>query len=498
VTGTAPVLAILALYLLVLLAIGWWARKDSGDMAGYYVAGKKLPSWVIAFSSNATGESAWLLLGLTGMGYLVGIHALWIVVGEVLGVTLAWVLVARPFKEYTDRYDAITVPDYLEERFLDRGHLLRIVSAVVILSMSAVYVAAQLTAAGKAFDSFLGTGYVAGVLLGAAIILYYTSVGGFKAVAYSDLLQGLLMFVCLLVLPIVGIAAAGGWTATMERLGEIDPALLAPMGGLGMGAAGIASVLGFLGIGIAFLGAPQLLTRFISARDDEEIVEGSFIAVVCMIVFDVGAVLAGMAGRALFDGLDDPETIYPLMGTELFPALFAGVFLVVVLAAMMSTVDSLLILASSAVVRDVVQKILRPDLTERALSHLGKGVTLALGAAALVVALIEVRLIFWFVLFAWSGIATAFTPVVLCSLFWRGTTRAGAVAGMLTGFLTTMGWVIWLKPHFWDLYEMIPGFLAGLAATVLVSLVTDPPEGAEEEMASVHRKTGRALRAPSA
>jgi sodium/proline symporter len=497
VNASTAIVTVLVGYLLVLLGIGWWARKESRDVAGYYVAGKKLPSWVIAFSSNATGESAWLLLGLTGMGYLVGIHALWIVLGEVLGVTLAWVLVARPFKEYTDRYDAITVPDYLEARFRDTSHVLRWVSAVVILSMAGVYTAAQLTAAGKAFDAFLGTGYVVGVLIGAAIILYYTTVGGFKAVAYSDLLQGVLMFLCLLALPVVGMAAAGGWTATMERLREIDPALLEPMGGLGLGPVGIASVLGFLGIGIAFLGAPQLLTRFISARDDEEIVEGSLIAVVCIIVFDLGAVLAGMAGRALFPGLEDPETIYPLMGVELFPAIFAGIFLVVVLAAMMSTVDSLLILASSAVVRDVVQKIYRPDLGERVLSLMGKGVTVVLGAVALVVALWEVRLIFWFVLFAWSGIATAFTPPILCSLFWRGTTRAGAVWGMVAGFTTTMVWVIWLKPHAWELYEMIPGFLVGLAVTVGVSLAGEPPEGAGEELESVWRKVGRPFRGGS-
>lgn len=489
-----PVVAVLLVYLLVLLAIGWWARTESRDVAGYFVAGKKLPSWVIAFSSNATGESAWLLLGLTGMGYLLGIHAFWIVLGEVLGVTLAWVFVARPFKAYTDRYDAITVPDYLEERFRDRSHLLRLVSAVVILSMAAVYTAAQLTAAGKAFDSFLGTGYSTGVLLGAAIILYYTTVGGFKAVAYSDLLQGVLMFLCLLVLPIVGIAAAGGWTAMLDTLRATDPTLLEPMAGLGLGPAGVSSVLGFLGIGIAFLGAPQLLTRFISARDEEELVGGSLIAVVCIVVFDVGAVLAGMSGRALFPGLADPETIYPLMGLELFPALFAGVFLVVVLAAMMSTVDSLLILASSAVVRDVVQKIFQPEVGERLLSLMGKGVTVVLGGTALVFALAEVRLIFWFVLFAWSGIATAFTPVVLCSLFWGRTTRAGAVAGMIAGFSTTIAWVVWLKPRFWELYEMIPGCLVGLAVTVGVSLVTRPPEGVVDELEAVRRQIGPALR----
>lgn len=492
--ASATVVAILVVYLLVLLAIGVWGGRESGDVKGYYVAGKRLPSWVIAFSSNATGESAWLLLGLTGMGYLVGIHAFWVVLGEVVGVTLAWVLVARPFKEYTDRYDSITVPDFLESRFRDEKHVLRLISAFIILSMTAAYTAAQLTASGKAFDAFLGTGYGAGVLIGAVIILFYTTVGGFKAVAYSDLLQGVLMFLCLLALPVVGIAAAGGWTEMLATLAAEDPALLEPMGGLGLGPAGWASVLGFVGIGLAFLGSPQLLTRFISARDRGQITDASLIAVVCIIVFDVGAVTAGMAGRALFPGLADPETIYPMMGAALFPAVFTGLFLVVVLAAMMSTVDSLLILASSAVVRDVVQQIFRPDLPERVLSRYGKLTTVVLGAGALALAMTEVRVIFWFVLFAWSGLATAFTPVVLCALFWRRTTLAGAIAGMVTGFVVTVGWVLLFKSQFYELYEMIPGFLAGLLATIAVSFFTPPPAGAAAENESVHRAVGPALR----
>ena len=202
--ASVTVATVLVFYLAVLLGIGWWGGRESGEVSGYYVAGKKLPWWVIAFSSNATGESAWLLLGLTGMAYLVGAHAFWVVLGEVLGVTLSWVLVARPFKEYTDRYDSITVPDFLEDRFRDSAHVLRIVSAIIIFSMAAVYVAAQLTASGRAFESFLGTTYELGVLIGAAIILYYTTIGGFKAVAYSDVVQGILMVSCLIVLPIVG------------------------------------------------------------------------------------------------------------------------------------------------------------------------------------------------------------------------------------------------------------------------------------------------------
>lgn len=491
---TSPVIiGVVVGYLLVLLAIGLWGGRDSHDLEGYYVAGKKLPAWVIAFSSNATGESAWLLLGLTGMGYAIGVHAFWIIMGEVLGVACAWVFVARPFKEYTDRYRAITVPDYLTERFRDGSHVFRWLSALIILSMVMAYTAAQLTASGKAFDSFLGTGYTAGVWIGLAIVLFYTTVGGFKAVAYSDFLQGVLMLGCLISLPIVGILQAGGWGPMMAALEAQDPALLQPMGTYGLTLAGVLSAAGSVAIGLAFLGSPQLLTRFMAARDQRQIVNGGFWAVLCVIGFDVGAVLGGMAGRTLFPGLGDPETILPEMSAAFFPDFFTGVFLVVVLAAIMSTVDSLLILASSSVVRDVVQKALGFDASERTLSNLGKAVTVVIGAVGLVVALLEVRMIFDFVLFAWSGIACAFTPVVLLSLFWKRTTKAGAVAGMIFGFATTVIWVRAFKADFYDLYEMIPGFFAGLIACFLVSLVTRPDADAVAELESVRESVGRVL-----
>jgi sodium/proline symporter len=488
---TSPIIVgVLIAYLILLLFIGIWGGKGSHDVEGYYAAGKKLPAWVLAFSSNATGESAWLLLGLTGMGYAVGMHALWVVLGEVLGVAVAWVFVARPFKAFTDRYSSITVADYLVDRFKDPTHAFRIVSAIIILSMVAAYTAAQLTATGKAFDSFLGTGYQTGVFLGLAVILFYTTVGGFKAVAYSDVLQGVLMFGGLLTLPAVGIAAVGGWRSLLEGLRAADPNLLLPGGGFGFTLPGIASALGFMGIGLAFLGAPQLLGRFIAARDQREIIKAGPLAVVCIVVFDMGAVFTGMAGRVLFPALTDPETILPLMSSELFPAIFTGLFLVVVLAATMSTVDSVLILASAAAVRDIFQKILRPDAPQVTLARLGKGVTVILGLLGLVLALTEVRMIFWFVLFAWSGLASAFTPVVLCSLFWARTTRAGALAGMIAGFLVTVIWVMAFKTQFYDLYEMIPGFMAGFVFTIGVSLLTRPPEGAEKELREIHAELG--------
>jgi len=270
-----------------------------------------------------------------------------------------------------------------------------------------------------------------------------------------------------------------------SQLQAIDPDLLKPMGQFGLSVPGVISAVGFIGIGLAFLGAPQLLTRFISAKSKDEIVGGSTIAVACIVVFDVGAIFAGMAGRTMFGGLADPETILPTMSAELFPSIFTGVFLVIVLAAIMSTVDSLLILASSAVVRDVVQKVFNPRLSDRQLSALGKLTTVLIGAGALALALPEVRVVFWFVLFAWSGLASAFAPVVLCSIFWAGTTRAGAIAGMIGGFLAAVLWVLVFKEHFYDLYEMIPGFFAGFVVTIGVSLFTKPPDGAADELASI-------------
>ena len=469
---SATILTVLVLYLLILLTIGIWGSRESQSIQGYYVAGKKLPAWVIAFSSNATGESAWLLLGLTGMGYAVGIQALWIVLGEVLGVAAGWIFVARPFKRLTDQYQAITVADFLEEHFHDSSHAIRIVSAGIVLTMVTAYTAAQLTASGKAFNSFLGINYETGVIIGITIILFYTTVGGFKAVAYSDVIQGTLMFAGLILLPTTAIIQSGGWTSTFNKLAAINPQLVAPMGEQGFSTEGILAAISFLGIGLAFLGAPQLLVRFIAARDEKEIVRARFLAIICIIVFDLGAVLAGIAGRTLFPDLTDPETIMPILSDHLFPAFIAGIFFVIVLAAMMSTVDSLLILASSVVVRDLIQKTFKSTLSDIQLSLTGKIITVIIGGIALIMAFTQERLIFWFVLFAWSGLASAFAPPVLCALFWKKTTRSGALAGMVGGFFSAMIWVLLFKEHYYNLYEIIPGFLVGFTLTIGISWIT--------------------------
>lgn len=455
--------AVFLVYLVILAALALWSRKETQTMSGYFIAGKKLPPWVVAFSTNATGESGWLLLGLTGMGYAVGVHAYWVVAGEVTGIAAAWILMSRRLKRMSDKYGSITVPDVLAAHFRDSNHVLRIISTLIILSMVGTYVAAQMVATGKAFSGFTGMTYATGVVLGATVIIIYTLVGGYKAVAWTDLIQGLLMLIGLIAVPLVAVATAGGWDAVLSTLAAEDPGLLSPWGPDGKGVKAFIAIASFLAIGIGFIGVPQLMVRFMSARSEQSLVPAMIISIIVILLFDLGAVTAGLAGRALFPGLEDPEGILPLLATELFSPLFAGILMVVVLAAIMSTADSLLIMASSAVVRDFLQKIrgsTRPDVQ---LAGYGKIVTLIIGVLGVIFALNESPLIFWFVIFAWSGLGAAFGPPLICALWYPGTTLRGAIIGMLGGFLTTVLWVLYMKPLTHNLLEIIPGFIVGMA-----------------------------------
>ncbi len=467
-----PIIVVVIVYLILLAGLALWSRSESNTLAGYYLAGKKLPYWVVAFSTNATGESGWLLLGLTGMGYLVGATAYWVVVGEVTGVALSWIYVSRRLKRMSDETDSITVPDVLAARFEDSWHLIRGIAVVIILSMVTVYIAAQMIATGKAVSSFTDFAYESGIYVGAAIIIAYTFVGGYKAVSYTDVLQGVLMLLGLIIVPLVAIYAAGGWGSISANIMAQDPTLLDFFSFTGDGIAGWIAVISFLGIGIPFLGVPQLLVRYMSCRDDNELKKARWVSVAVMACFGIGAVTAGIAGRALFPGLDDPETIFPVLSTAFFPPLITGVLLVIVLSAIMSTADSLLLLASSAVVRDTLQKIMGSTKTDHQLAIYGKVATLFIGALGVALAFKMEQLVFWLVLFAWSGLGAAFGPVILSLLYYKKTTGAGVAAGMSAGFLTSVIWVSVLKQHSYDLYEAIPGFVAGGLVTLLVSRLT--------------------------
>ncbi len=474
-------LGVFVAYLFILVGLALWSRRETHSLDGFYLAGKKLPFWVVAFSTNATGESGWLLLGLTAMGFTVGAQAYWVAVGEVIGVWLAWTLVSRKMKRVSDQTKSITLPDVLSAHFNDQKNVLRSLAVLIILIMVLVYVVAQIVAAGKALSTFSNMSYSTAAVVGAVVIIAYTFVGGYKAVAYTDVIQGVLMLLGLIVVPLVAINAAGGWSAVSNTLSKIDPALLDMFSITDSGAIGWIALFSFVAIGLPFLGVPQLMVRFMSARSEQELVKAKYMSVTVILLFDIGAVTAGMAGRALFPELSDPDVIFPTLSRELFPAILTGVLMVIVLSAIMSTVDSLLLLASSAVVRDGFQKILGSTKSSESLTKIGKVVTVVIGVFAIPFAIkAPEETIFWFALFAWSGLGAAFGPVILCMFYFKKTNLPGAIAGMVVGFAVTMIWIAKYKSMTHDLYEMIPGFFIGLAVTITVSLMTQkaspPPQ----------------------
>lgn len=461
---------VLIIYLGVLAALAIWSRRETHTLAGFYLADKKLPFWVVAFSTNATGESGWLLLGLSGMGYAVGAQAYWVVVGEIVGIALSWGLISRRLKRLGDETNSITVPDVLAAKFADKWHLIRGVAVLIIVVMVTTYVTAQMVSSGKAFSSFLGMKYETGVVVGGIFIIGYTFVGGYKAVSYTDVVQGVLMLLGLIAVPAAAVLAAGGWGEMKNTLALQDPALL-DMFAFSSAPAwiGIAS---FVAIGLPFMGVPQLLIRYMSARDDGEIKKARIMSLVVLLIFTAGAVTAGVAGRALYPGLEDSETIFPVLSNNLFPPIIAGMLLVVVLSAIMSTVDSLLLLASSAVVRDTYQKIMGSTKSDSVLSNYGKVITVVIGIIALVLGIQEPRVIFDFVLASWSGLGSAFGPVMIGILYYKRVTWAGVLSGMIGGFLVSVVWLTWFKADYHGLYEAIPGFLAGMVLTFAVSWLT--------------------------
>ena len=486
---------VIILYFGVLLWIGLAASRRVDSLSDFYLGGKRLGYWVAAFSARATGESAWLYLGLTGLGAAAGLSALWVVVGEVVGVGLAWFLMATPFKRATDRCGAITVPDYLVCRFAADDpattRRLRLVAAGALTLFVTIYVSAQIDATGKAFASFLDWGYYTGALVGFGIVVAYTLTGGFLAVAWSDLCQGLLMLVGLVVLPIAALFAVEPGTLGAS----LDADLLNIWGPGGPTLPNLLTLVSYAAIGIGFLGSPQVFVRFMAIRDESQVKAGRWVAIAFTLATDAGAVLAGLLGRALLVGADGDlattlgpagEQVLPLLVERLFPPLVVGLFVAAVLAAIMSTIDSLLMVASSAVTRDVYQQTLHPERAQETLTGLSRQVTLALAIVALVIALAVAilapgRTIFWYVIFGWSGIAATFCPVIVLSLVWPRYGARGALASMTTGMLAVpfFKFVVPLLPGWGPLLaraeELAPAFLTALAAGVIATLADPAP-----------------------
>ena len=471
-----------ALYLITLLVIGIVASRRMSGLRDYYAGDKQFSFWAGAFSARATGESAWLLLGLTGMGATIGLRAFWVVLGEVLGVGIAWLLMCRRFKRLTDTYDSITIPDYLESRFRDDSHKIRVVAAGAMVIFVTIYVSAQIHATGTAFESFLGVDYFVGAVLGFGIVAAYITTGGFVAVVWSDIFQGVLMFLGLVTLPIVGLWMAGGWGVVSTSLAQIDPALMTWSGAGGWTLMTTLEVIGLSLIGLGFLGSPQIFVRFLSLKSVDEVKPGAAVALVWTILADSGAVLIGMVGRHLLTGQSlgtDGQDVLPLLVEHTMPAILVGLFIAIVLSAIMSTVDSLLVVASSGVVRDWYQQV--KGMPDAALMSLSRWVTVALALAALVVALLvavinQRQSVFWFVIFGWSGISATFCPTIILSLAWPRFTGRGALGAMISGFLAVPLFKFGATalpvagPYFAKLSELPPAFLLSALVGVLLSL----------------------------
>jgi sodium/proline symporter len=438
----------LTLYVAILFVIGIVASRRIKSMSDFYVGGKNIGFWAVAFSARATGESGWILIGLTGMGALAGLSAYWVVVGEVLGVAISWWFMAKKFKRRTDKYGSITVPDYLESHFKASKNTLRILAASILSVFVIIYVSSQIDATGIAFHSMMGMNYYWGAILGFVIVLIYIFVGGFVAVVWSDLFQGLLMFLGLVLLPIVVWFSYEGGTGLIEGLNNIDPALTNIFGGNEDVWLNVFTILGFSMIGLGFLGSPQVYLRFMSIKNEAEIDKGKWVAIVFTFLTDAAAVTIGLLARYIFTSPgDDPEAVFGTGATDVLnmmtenflPFVLVAIYVAIVLSAIMSTIDSLLILASSAITRDFYQKIFRPDLKDHELTKISRWVTLgialvALGLAMLIAVVSPDRQVFWVIIFGWSGIAATFCPVIILSLFWKGYSEQGAIASMISGF----------------------------------------------------------------
>ncbi|MDA9353856.1 sodium/proline symporter [Flavobacteriaceae bacterium] len=485
---------VLAIYVSILFLIGIFASRRINSMSDYYLGGKKMGFWAVAFSARATGESGWLLIGLTGMGAMAGYSAYWVVLGELLGVFLSWQFMAKRFKTRSDTYKSITIPDYLQSHFKSSTNTLRIISAATLVVFVVIYVASQMDVTGIAFESMLNIDYRIGALIGFVIVLIYIFIGGFVAAVWSDMFQGILMFFGLVLLPIVVWFSMDHGAGISEGLNAIDPTLTQIMGRSDDGLMNLFTILGFSMIGLGFLGSPQVYVRFMSIKSEKEIDKGKWIALIFTLLTDAAAVTIGILARIYFtsEGQDPEvvlgnggENVLSMITNEFLPSILVAIFIAIVLSAIMSTIDSLLVLASSAITRDFYQKIFRPDLKDEDLTSFSRLVTVIMAVIALCIAILLYNLyperkIFWIMIFGWSGIAATFCPVIILSLFWKGYSEKGAIASMITGFVS----VIFFKfvvsnmegigAYFIELDVLAPSFLLAMIVGYIVSKIAPP------------------------
>jgi len=442
---------IFILYLVFLLAVGVWTFKFNKTQEDYLLAGRKLGPWVTAFSERASGESAWLLLALPGAAITIGLSESWAVIGIILGIIASWFLIAERLREETEKYNALTIPQYLHKKFNDDSNIIRLFSAVIIAFFFLFYVSAQFHASGKVLNSLFDLNPVTGISIGAAVIIVYTLMGGFYAVAWTDLLQGILMIGTLVILPIAGyIELSDSGMTIAAGLRVADSVFGNNNGSFFMGKSGIAALmtaLGGLSWGLGYLGQPHLVIRYMAIRSSKDVKVARKIAIAWALPGITGAFLVGIVSLLYFGPeyflTVDPEQSMPLLASNLLHPILAGLFISGAVAAMMSTADSQLLVSTSAVTEDFYHQYLGKNLSQEALVKLSRIMIVVLGLAAYGIAIfseIQGKKIFGVVSYAWSGLGSAFGPALVMTLWWKKTTRQGIIAGLLVGFLTTLIW----------------------------------------------------------
>ncbi len=485
-----PTLITFIIYLVVMLAIGVISYRLTSNLSDYVLGGRSLTPGVAALSAGASDMSGWLLLGLPGAVYAGGMNAAWIGIGLSIGAYLNWQFVAKRLRQYTEvSNDSITIPDYFENRFRDNSKILRVMSAIVILFFFTVYTASGLVGGAKLFQSSFNMSYPAALWIGAAVIISYTFLGGFLAVSWTDFIQGILMFLALIIVPIVAVNKVGGWNETINQVGAVDTGFVDIMAGMG-GVAGFLAIISSLAWGLGYFGQPHILTRFMAVKSSQDIPKARMIGMTWMVVSLFGAIFTGLAGIAYF--ADNPlegaatETVFILFTQVLFDPWVSGILLAAILAAIMSTVDSQLLVSSSALAEDFYKALLRKNASEKELVWIGRFAVIGIALIAGLIASNPESRVLELVSYAWAGFGAAFGPVIILSLFWRRMTRNGAIAGILVGAVTVVLWKVLSTPPAgaeqteavipFALYEIIPGFILATIAIIIVSMMGKGPK----------------------
>ena len=464
-------------YLVLMLAIGAFFSGKMNDLGDYYLGGRKMNKWVVALSAQASDMSGWLLMGLPGAVYLSGFSEAWIGIGLGVGTYLNWKIVAQRLRKYSQVCgDSITIPDFLSNRFRDKTGASRMVAAVIILVFFLFYTASGFVSAAKLFNTMFDMEYSTALWIGAAVVVSYTLLGGYMAVCWTDFIQGSLMFAAIVIVPACVVAAAGGFSATVDQLNEVNPYLqnlfTSASTGKAMGVVGLVSCLAW---GLGYFGMPHIIIRFMSVRSDKDIKKSAKIGITWTVLILIFSVASGIIGHILLGEIADSSTVFIQMVRRIFPAAISGILLSAILAASMSTADSQLLASASAFASDVYKPIIRKGKAgDKEMLWAGRIVVLIIAVIAVLIASDpNSGTIMGLVENAWGVFGAAFGPAILLSLFWKRYTFSGAVAGIVAGAAVDILWLALFKSF--GLYEIIPGFACGLIVSIVVSLISKAP-----------------------